>query len=328
MDRARYLTDAKLAEMEAHITQIYRQARSELTEKWDEYMIRAQARLDDLYAAYVSAPADKRAEALASYQQAAQNVTLRDQWYRDMVDQTTYRLAHVNEIATAYVNDEMPSVYVTNFNPVEPDAWLVSSTWAIRDEHTVANLIRDSLPRKTLNVLKDMAWNQRQINSSVLQGILQGESIPKIANRLMPVVDNNRAAAVRTARTMVTQAENRGRFDRYSEYEDQGIIVHKVWIATPDSRVRAWHLSMDGQEVEVDKPFIDGNDEELMYPGDPDASARTTYNCRCSMKSRLVAVRGSNGSVTAFKDYRDGTSLHERQIAEERARRSGYEEGY
>lgn len=328
VDRARALTDERLAEMEAHISAIYRQAQGELTEKWNAYMARGQARLDDLYSDYLSAPATEKAAAKQAYQDALQNFTLRNKWYRDMVDETTYRLAHVNEIAISYVNGEVPFIYVTNYNPVSPDAFLVRSDWTMRSEHTVRNLIGDTLPEKTLNYPKDMLWNKRQINSSVLQGILQGESIPKIARRLLPIVDNNKTSAIRTARTLVTGAENRGRLDRYREYEAEGIISHKVWIATPDNRVRDWHLSMDGQEVPVNEPFIDGHGEELMYPGDPDGSPRTVYNCRCTMREEAIGVRDRNGNIVPFKQFRDGTSLHDQQIAAERARRSGYEEDY
>ena len=328
MDRARFLTDERLAEMEQHITAIYRQSQRELTEKWNEYMRNGRDRLDTLYSAYLSAPIDKKAEALSKYQDAMQAYTLRNKWYQDMVEETTYRLAHVNEIAIAYINGEIPSIYVMNFNPVSPDAYLVRSQWTMRSEHTIRNLIRDSLPEKELNYPKDMLWNRRQINSAVLQGILQGESILKMAKRLLPIVDNNKTSAIRTARTMVTAAENRGRLDRYLEYESEGIVANKVWIATSDNRVRDWHLSMDGQEVPVKEPFIDGHGEELMYPGDPSGSAQTVYNCRCTMREEAVGVRDKKGNIVPFERFRDGTSLHEQQIAAERARRSGYVEDY
>lgn len=321
-DQARKWTDRRLLEMEAHLRQTYAQTQAELTAKWDAYMERGQARLDDLYAAYMSAPADKKADALKRYQEAAQNFTLRNKWYREMVNETTYRIAHVNEIAIAYINGEMPAIYTTNYNYIDPDAMLIRSNWTLRDEHTVANLLKDSLPSKTLNYAKDTAWNSKKINSTVLQGILQGESIEQIAKRLLPILDNNMAAALRTARTMVTCAENRGRRDRYREYEEDGIIMTKVWLATPDGRTRDWHLSMDGQEVPVDDMFIDGHGNELEYPGDEMAEPETVYNCRCSMRSHIQGVRSASGSVISISDYRAGTvSLHDAQIAAERAMR-------
>lgn len=323
MDRARKWTDARLAKMERHIKNVYMQARDEITEKWNAYMERGRKRLVDLYAAYKSAPLDKKAEALKRYQDAAQNYTLRNRWYREMVNQTTYRLAHANEIAIDYANGKIPEIYVENFNPVDPQLQDIGINWSIRDERMVRNLFLDSLPQKKLNYAKDMAWNARQINSSVLQGILQGESIDAIAKRILPIVDNNKVAAIRAARTMVTGAENRGRFDRYGEYESMGVVMSRVWIATPDKRTRPWHLSMDGQEAASGEPFIDGHGNELDFPGDTShgAPGDTIYNCRCSMRSHILGMRRADGAVTSLKNYRMEKSFHEKQIESERGRR-------
>lgn len=325
-DAARKWTDRRLLEMEAHLEKIYKQAQSELTEKWDAYMQRGQSRLANLYNAYLSAPANKKQETLQKYQNALQNYTLRNKWYRDMVNETTLRLANVNEIAATYINDEIPAVYATNYNFIDHDALATGIKWTLRDEYTVRNLIKDTIPERHVNYAKDMLWNKKQINSAVLQGILQGESIPKIAKRLLPIVDRNKVAAIRTARTTVTGAENRGRLDRYQDYESQGVVMSKVWIATPDNRVRDWHLSMDGQEKDIDEPFIDGHGEELDYPGDPSGSPKTVYNCRCSMRSHILGMRQSDGSVKRISYSGDTPTMHAGQIAAERARRQAEED--
>lgn len=317
MDEARKWTDEHLTEMENHLRRIYAQNYAEISAKWTKYMASGQSHLNTLYSAYVSAPPDKKADALKRYQDAAQSYTLRNRWYHNMVEDTAYKLAHVNEIAISYINGEMPDIYLRNFNYVDPQVADVGINWTIRDEHMIRNLVEDTLPSKELNAPKDIAWNKRQINSSVLQGILQGENIDKITDRLLPIVGNNRKAAVRTARTMVTGAENRGRQDRYEEYESEGVIMAKVWIATPDNRVRDWHLSMDGQEADVDGFFTDGLGNHLEFPGDPMAPPNTTYNCRCTMGSHLIGLRGKDGSVTHFGNFTSNT-LHAGQIKAER----------
>lgn len=323
-DRARAWTDKRLEVMEKHLTATYKQAQKEIGEKWEAYMQRGEQRLENLYNAYLSAPSDKKQEYLQKYQSALQNYTLKNKWYRDMVDETTLRLANVNKIASDYMNDQIPAIYATNYNFIDPDLKSVGIKWTLRDEYTVRNMMKDTLPlpQRTLNYVKDMAWNKRQINSSILQGILQGESIPKIAKRLYPIVNNNKASAIRTARTMVTGAENRGRLDRYEDYESKGVVMAKVWIATPDFRVRNWHLSMDGQEVDVDEPFIDGLGNELDYPGDPSAPGNTVYNCRCSMRSHIIGMRQSDGTIKRITYEGDTPTMHARQIAEERERRN------
>lgn len=321
-DAAREWTDKRLEVMEKHIEQIYKQAQGELTEKWEVYMRQGKKRLETLYNAYLSAPPDKKQEYLQKYQQALQNYTLKNKWYRDMVDETTLRLANTNEIAAKYINDQVPAIYATNYNFIAPELENIGIKWTLRDEYTVRNLIRDTIPERHINYAKDMLWNKKQINSAVLQGILQGESIPKISKRLLPIVGNNKTSAIRTARTSVTGAENRGRLDRYHDYEDQGVVMGKVWLATPDGRTRDWHISMDGQEVPVNESFIDGLGNELEYPGDPGAPGETVYNCRCSMKSHIIGIRQSNGSVKKISYSGDRPTMHAGQIAEERARRA------
>ncbi len=321
-DAAREWTDKKLEVMEKHIEQIYKQAQSELAEKWEAYMRRGKIRLETLYNAYLTAPADKKQEFLQKYQNALQSYTLKNKWYRDMIDETTLRLANVNEIAAKYINDQIPAIYATNFNFIENDALATGIKWTLRDEHTVRNLIKETIPERHVNYAKDMLWNKKQINSAVLQGILQGESIPKIAKRLYTIVGRNKTAAIRTARTTVTGAENRGRLDRYYDYESKGVVMSKVWLATPDGRTRDWHLSMDGQEVPVNESFIDGLGNELEYPGDNGAPPETVYNCRCSMKSHIIGMRQSNGTIKRITYSGDKSTMHSGQIEKERARRA------
>lgn len=324
-DPARKWTDKELKEMERHIGGIYDQAFKEITEKWDAYMERTEKRLGNLYAAYVSAPEDKKADALEKYKKALENATFKNEWYRDMVKETTARLTRVNEVATAYINGKMPEIYKVNYDQIDPDALIPGIKYAMVDEHTVRNLIKNgTIPQKKVDEANDALWNTKQIGSAVLQGILQGESIPNIAKRIMPIVGRNEASAVRNARTMTTAAENRGRLDRYDDYESKGLIMKKVWIATGDSRTRDWHLSLDGQEVDKDEPFVDGNGNELQYPGDPDAAPETVWNCRCSIRSHITGVRGKSGKITSIADMHK-KGLHQEQIKAERKRR-GMEE--
>lgn len=320
-DPARTWTDKELKEMERRISGIYDQAQKEITEKWDAYMERTEKRLGNLYAAYVSAPDNKKADALERYQKALENATYKNKWYREMVTETATRLTRVNEIATAYINGQMPEIYKVNYDQIDPDALIPGIKYTMVDEHTIRNLIKNgTIPQKKVDEDNDASWNTKQIGSSVLQGILQGESIPNIAKRIMPIVDRNEASAVRNARTMTTAAENRGRLDRYSDYESKGLIMQKVWIATGDDRTRDWHLSLDGEEVDKDEPFIDGHGNELMYPGDPDARAETVWNCRCSMRSHITGVRGKSGKITPIADMHK-KGLHQEQIDKERKRR-------
>lgn len=287
--------------MEKRIRKIYKQARREITAEWDKYMKHGQERLSVLHDLYVNADYKDKQAAKQAYQDALNAYTLKNNRYRDMIADVTLRLAKVNQIAIDYLNGEMPQIYQVNYNQAIRGVKQLGIDFTIVDEATIERRIIDgdiTLPRKELNITKDMLWNTKQLNSSLLQGLLQGESIAKIAERILPIVGNNEKAAIRNARTMVTGAENRGRLDRYLDLEKKGAVLNKVWIATHDSRVRQWHLEMDGQEVGIHQKFTDGNGYQLDYPADPHAHPSTVYNCRCSMKTNIIGVKSKTGRIT------------------------------
>ena len=103
----------------------------------------------------------------------------------------------------------------------------------------------------------------------------------------------NKSSAIRTARTAVTGAQNAGRMDSYVAAEKMGIKIKKSWLATIDGRTRHSHAMLDGQTVDIDKPFkVDG--EEIMFPGDTSAPGYLVYNCRCSLVADVDGVDTSN----------------------------------
>jgi len=192
-------------------------------------------------------------------------------------------------------------------------------SFTLLDAHTVERLQREGdikLPRKKVDIPKDERWNTKQMSSKLLQGILAGDDISTIANSLMQVIGNNAAAAVRNARTMVTGAENVGRLDSYEDLAEKGVVQKKVWIATADDRTRESHLLLDGEEVDIDKPFSNG----LMYPADPSGDPAEVYNCRCSMRDHIVGFRRADGTISLVGVERDTTS-HAGKIEDEIAQR-------
>lgn len=282
----------------------YRQAEKELRKKWDEFIAKSDAKIDaltkDLSAAQMAGATSEAKAIEKKLIQAKKNFTFGNARYNSMVDDITRSLADTNKAAVDMLNGKMSGIYVTNYNHIAAAAKQAGVSFNMVDQATVTRLIRDGkikLPPRKMNIPKDMAWNKKKLNSAVLQGILQGESMDKIADRLIPVIGNNEKAAIRNARTMVTGAENRGRIDSYHDLDERGIVIHKVWIATGDDRTRDWHAEMDGQEVELDEMFIDGLGNELEYPGDPGAPGETVYNCRCAMRSQIIGFRKADGRI-------------------------------
>lgn len=279
-----------MAQMEKKVYSIYARAQKEISEKWDSYMESHKDKVESAYEALQSAirsgDNDKIADARSEYERIVRNVTLNDERYKAMVNETTSKIAHTNEVALDYVNGNMAKIYTANYNAFSNQD-INGYTFTLVNERAVKNLAKEDkslLPVKKVDVPKDKAWNTKSINAEVLQGILQGESIPKIADRLTHVTDMNRKSAIRNARTMVTGAENKGRQDSFKKAQDDGVIMKRIWVATLDDRTRESHADLDGQEVDVDEPFVSMHGE-IMYPGDPSADPCDVYNCRCSVRA-------------------------------------------
>lgn len=298
-------TDKKLTQMEKNLTKIYKKSRSDLGKKWMDYMKESGEKLSPLQKAYddakKSGDKDLMRQTGITLSKAKKEQTIMNDRFKSMIADTTEKIANVNEIALQYTNNQMPSIYAKNYNQINTDIKNLGVKFDLVNESTVKKLVKDGdikLPYKNLDKIKDARWNTKQLNSSVLQGILQGESMDKIADRIYPIVGRNSSAAIRNARTMVTGAENRGRLDSYHQLEEDGVVMKKVWIATPDDRTRESHLVMDGQEVDIDEPFVDGDGNELDYPADPSGEPETVYNCRCSMKTHIIGFKKSDDSIS------------------------------
>ena len=214
--------------------------------------------------------------------------------FMEMKEQCAEQLLNVNQTAIAYINGELPEVYAINYNALESSVDGVGGySFTLVDADTVRNFaVTDTslLPYKEIDPAKDIPWNMKKINAETLQGILQGESMDKISKRIMNVQEMNKTQAIRSARTIVTGAENKGRQDSYKRADEDGIIMKREWIATNDGRTRHWHAELDGVEVDVDEPWVN-EFGEIMFPGDPSADPANTYNCRCSMAANVIGFK-------------------------------------
>lgn len=303
-DKIRKATDKELVKLERKISGVYRQSQKEIKERWTAYMEQSAVQINQYEKAYDAAVISQDAKEIKKAKKALKNAkleqTLYNDRYKEMVGSVTDKLYDANKIALAYANDKMYKIYSMNHNAIAPTADSLGISFTIVNEKTVRNLVKAGdikLPYKDLNKIKDVRWNTKKLNSAVLQGIIQGDSMDRIAERILPIVHNNESAAIRNARTMVTGAENQGRLDSFQELQDMGTVIKKKWIATLDDRVRAWHAEMDGDEVDLDESFVDGNGNELQYPGDPDAEPETVYNCRCAMEAVIIGFKDENGKT-------------------------------
>jgi len=298
-DKAHFLTDRELVKIERHLSAIYDRAGKEVGEAWKAYLVKVDAEIKPLQEAYEAAKASGDREAIKRAGRKLSAVkrekTIMDAHYRKLTEQLAEEISHINATAAAYINGKLPEIYALNYNLTSEGiaAAVHGYSFELVDAATVKYLATTDetlLPYKYVDSRKDVRWNTQRVNSEVLQGIIQGDSIPNIAKRLESVTDMDFASAVRNARTAVTGAENRGRIDSLHEAQEKGVIVRKVWTAAHDARTREAHAALDGQDAEVDEPFSSMLGK-IMYPGDPDAIPANTYNCRCTLTYKVTGFR-------------------------------------
>jgi SPP1 gp7 family putative phage head morphogenesis protein len=309
-DPAHEETERLIADMEKRISKEYAQAEKEVQFKINDYFDRFRLK-DQKWQEWV---ADGKKTAAEYKQWRICQMAVGKRW-ESMKQTIAEDFAHTDQIARSIVKGYMPEVYATNFNygtyEVEVGA-KVNTSFTLYDRQTVERIMRDNpdlLPAPGKKVSKAIAegkavrWNKQLIQSVMTQGILQGESIPKLATRLAKEVgDSDRKAAIRNARTMATGAQNAGRVDSYKRAEDMGIEMEQEWRATLDMRTRHEHRQLDGQRQKVGEPFtVDGY--EILFPGDPSAEGFLVWNCRCTLRG-VVA-----GLEPQARKYRDESAL-------------------
>jgi SPP1 gp7 family putative phage head morphogenesis protein len=205
--------------------------------------------------------------------------------YVQMRDTLARDLTNTDSIAMKMVGDKMIDVYALNMNyetyNIEHETRLDTS-FSLYNHDSVERLIKTNpaiLPIPKPDKMLDYKWNKQHLQSALTQGILQGESITKIAKRFQNVSGMDERAAIRNARTAMTGAQNGGRLDAMERANENGVEVKKGWMATLDDRTRDSHVELDGEEREIDEEFSNG----VMFPGDPEGEPAEVYNCRCRM---------------------------------------------
>ena len=298
IDKAHDQTDELLKKIEKRIKSEYKKANKDIEDKLNKYLEAFEKKDKEKRLLFQKGEITKKA-----YDDwRTQQIMVGDRW-KAMLDVLSEDYLNADKLARSIVNGYMPEVYALNHNygtyQIEQGTSL-NTSYTLYNAQSVERLIKDNpnlLPKsdsieELIRDNKVKRWNAQKINSAVLQGLLQGEAIPKIAKRLRNVTDMDYRASIRNARTMVTSTENRGRLDAYKRAESMGIETYKQWLAIHDNRTRHEHRLLDRQIQPLDSPFVvDG--EEIMHPGDEEAPARLVYNCRCAIKSVFPKKDGS-----------------------------------
>ena len=248
-----------------------------------------------------------------------------------MRNEMAKNMTQTNQRAAAMINDKTPGIYSLNANweaykieVVRKDdsgKWTKDSnrkdygngisadvSFNLVREQTVKDLVTGKnhveFRVNSVNPKRDYAWNKDQITKALTAGILQGESPYQVANRYMVVMQRNKVAAIRNARTSITSAQNAGCQNTYDRAVEMGIKLQKQWMSTRDDRTRDTHILANGQHVDVDKMFNVGG-SELKYPGDTSGAPAEVYNCRCTMVTLDPAVLAMNSDPYDVKGFEE-----------------------
>lgn len=320
LDPAHIETEAILARLERRIAEEYSQASKEVEKTLKDYLRRFETK-DKIWQQWVK---DGKKTPGEYIRWRTGQIMAGNRW-KHLKQQLAEDLHNANILAKSTAQGYMPEVYALNHNfatyQIETGG-LIDTSYTLYSRESVERMLRDDpelLPppgKKTSERIAaglDVKWNRQQIQSVMMQGILQGESIPELAKRLRKVTDSNRKASIRNARTMATGAQNAGRIDAAIRARKMGVDLVQQWEAALDMRTRTDHRLLHGQRREIGEAFVipaggDHAGTEIMYPGDPSAAPEQTYNCRCTL---LTWVRGYEHEAVKESDGLEGMTFEE-----------------
>lgn len=283
-DLGEKMTDDRVDRIRSELGKMYSEAARDLQKKVNEYTKRYEAKDKEKRAAVA---AGKLSE--DDYKRWLKGqVFIGGQW-NAKVSQMAKSLVNVEKEAVKIVHGEQVECFAEQANYLEfriDKDHDFGMNFGLYDTHTVTRLVRDEpelLRRRYVDGVASEAWNVKTIRNCIMQGILQGESIPDIAKRMArDTASLDMKAMTRYARTAMTGAQNAGRLEAMRESNRKGIACLKLWIATGDDRTRDAHAELDGHTAPVDTPF-QSTLGPIMFPGDPNASDENVWNCRCAL---------------------------------------------
>ena len=152
------------------------------------------------------------------------------------------------------------------------------------------------------------------IRTEISRGISQSYSYQQMATLIKRASGNSYNNSVRIARTEGHRITNEATYNAQVKAKSKGAQIMKQWDATLDSKTRPEHQFLDGQLVEVDKPFKDSEGNEAMFPGGF-GIASLDINCRCCLlqrgkwfidnESEFTKMNGEENNLMTFKNKDD-----------------------
>lgn len=304
------VTDRAISQADKELRKTYQQAKREMQKKLSDFKKR--------FAAKDKEKRKQRDEGKITEEQYQQwlsgQVFIRHQW-ESKVEQINQVLLDHNRQAMKLVSEKRFDVFAENYNINAFEAEKrIAISFNVYSAESVAQLMLDDprlLPEWKIDKKKDYTWNSQKVNNIIRQGIIQGESVDQITDRLCDELSSQNNKKMRMfARTALNSAQNAGRQKQMEDAAEMGIEVKKQWLATLDNRTRDAHRGLDANIVPFNRPFHSSLGD-IMFPGDMNAAPANVYNCRCAMRSLYPKYEDENAP-----DWREDETIDGQTYAE------------
>lgn len=128
----------------------------------------------------------------------------------------------------------------------------------------------------------------KRFDSTVERAINEGRVLDK--GSIDRMVDRYRERYIKyrsevIARTEALRSAHEGSEEMYAQAIENGSLnpedLVRTWVTAKDERVRSSHAAMSNQTRPFGQPFTTGDGVSIMRPGDSNAPASETIQCRC-----------------------------------------------
>lgn len=167
-----------------------------------------------------------------------------------------------------------------------------------RQRAAVANYRRLLTEGRANNLPSQQALNRAlrdaRSDRSILRAIRENRPLPpeqveRMVQRYRDRYINYRAEVI--ARTEALRSAHQGTEEMYQQAIDAGQInpdaLQRRWVTASDERVRDSHSRLNGEVRRIGEAW-EADAGVLRFPGDPDAPAEETVQCRCVISTRIL----------------------------------------
>lgn len=191
----------------------------------------------------------------------------------------------------------------------------VSMNWALLNESVIRQSILMPVDGMTLSDRlygRDLPKLKSNIKQNITLGLIQGLGYAEIARNISNSTQESMKSTMRIVRTESGRITSMATQQGQEESKDMGIKIEKRWDSTHDDRTREDHQELDGQTVDVDKPFKIGV-YEAMQPR-LFGVAKEDINCRCTTVSVIEGfapefkrdnITGEVNKIMTYKQWKE-----------------------